>query len=242
MELRPSSERGHADFGWLQSRHSFSFGSYRDPEQIGFSDLLVINEDRVREGRGFDTHGHRDMEIFSYVLEGELEHRDSMGNGSVIRPGDVQMMSAGTGIRHSEYNPSPEQTVHFLQIWIVPDRQGVEPRYQQSHFPDAEKRGRLRLIISPDGADGSLSVYQDSRVYAGLFDGNEEERLLLPDGRFAYVHVARGSVAVNGQRLAAGDGARLRNERAIELRDGSGAEVLVFDLRPNELPRGALRL
>jgi quercetin 2,3-dioxygenase len=236
MELRPSSERGDADFGWLQSRHSFSFGSYRDPEQIGFSDLLVINEDRVREGRGFDTHGHRDMEIFSYVLEGELEHRDSMGNGSVIRPGDVQMMSAGTGIRHSEYNPSPEQTVHFLQIWIVPDRQGVEPRYQQRHFPNAEKRGRLRLIISPDGADGSLSVYQDSRVYAGLFDGNEEERLLLPDGRFAYVHVARGSVAVNGQRLAAGDGARLRDEREIELRDGSGAEVLVFDLRPNELP------
>jgi quercetin 2,3-dioxygenase len=236
MELRPSSERGDADFGWLQSRHSFSFGSYRDPEQIGFSDLLVINEDRVREGRGFDTHGHRDMEIFSYVLEGELEHRDSMGNGSVIRPGDVQMMSAGTGIRHSEYNPSPEQTVHFLQIWIVPDRQGVEPRYQQRHFPNAEKRGRLRLIISPDGADGSLSVYQDSRVYAGLFDGNEEERLLLPDGRFAYVHVARGSVAVNGQRLAAGDGARLRDEREIELHDGSGAEVLVFDLRPNELP------
>jgi quercetin 2,3-dioxygenase len=237
MELRPSSERGHADFGWLQSRHSFSFGSYRDPEQIGFSDLLVINEDRVREGRGFDTHGHRDMEIFSYVLEGELEHRDSMGTGSVIRPGDVQMMSAGTGIRHSEYNPSREQVVHFLQIWIVPDRVGVEPRYQQRHFPDVEKRGRLRLIISPDGADGSLSVYQDARVYAGLFDGDEEARLSLPDGRFTYVHVARGSIEVNGQRLAAGDGARLRNEREIDLRNGAAAEVLLFDLRPNELPR-----
>lgn len=237
MELRHSSERGHADFGWLQSRHSFSFGSYHDPEQVGFSDLLVINEDRVREGRGFDTHGHRDMEIFSYVLEGELEHRDSMGTGSVIRPGDVQMMSAGTGIRHSEYNPSRDQIVHFLQIWIVPDRQGVEPRYQQRHFPDAEKRGRLRLIISPDGAEGSLSVYQDARVYAGLFDADEEERLALPDGRFAYVHVARGSIEVNGQRLAGGDGARLRNEREIDLRNGAGAEVLLFDLRPHELPR-----
>jgi quercetin 2,3-dioxygenase len=237
MELRPSSERGHADFGWLQSRHSFSFGSYHDPEQTGFSDLLVINEDRVREGRGFDTHGHRDMEIFSYVLEGELEHRDSMGNGSVIRPGDVQMMSAGTGIRHSEYNPSREKVVHFLQIWIVPDRQGVEPRYQQRHFPDAEKRGRLRLIVSPDGADGSLSVYQDARVYAGLFDGDEAARLSLTDGRFAYVHVARGSVDVNSQRLTAGDGARLRHEREIEFRNGTAAEVLLFDLRPHELPR-----
>lgn len=236
MELRPSQERGRADFGWLQSRHSFSFGGYRDPEQVGFSDLLVINEDRVREGQGFDTHGHHDMEIVSYVLGGELEHRDSMGTGSVIRPGDVKMMSAGTGIRHSEYNASREQIVHFLQIWIVPDHRGVEPRYQQCHFADAEKRGRLRLIIAPDGVDGVLSVYQDARVYAGLFDGDEEQRFVLPGNRYAFLHVARGSIKVNGLRLEAGDGARLRNEREIHLGSGTGAELLLFDLRPSERP------
>lgn len=170
LELRPAAARGTANFGWLQSRHSFSFGHYYDPEQVGFSDLLVINDDRVSAGKGFGTHPHRDMEIFSYVLDGALEHKDSMGTGSVIRPGDVQMMSAGTGILHSEYNGSQEAPVHFLQIWIVPNRVGVAPRYQQQHFSEADKRGRLRLIISPDGAEGSLSVYQDARVYAGLFD------------------------------------------------------------------------
>ena len=236
LEIRPSAQRGVANFGWLHSQHSFSFGSYYDPQQVGFSDLLVINEDRVRQGRGFDTHGHRDMEIFSYVLEGALEHKDSMGTGSVIRPGDVQMMSAGTGVRHSEYNASREELVHFLQIWLVPNRKGVEPRYQQQHFDAAEKRGRLRLIISPDGAEGSLSVHQDARVYAGLFDGGEQQRFALPADRFAYVHVARGALTVNGQRLVAGDGARLRNVRDIDFSAGDDAEVLLFDLRPVELP------
>jgi redox-sensitive bicupin YhaK (pirin superfamily) len=236
LELRPAAERGVADFGWLHSQHSFSFGGYHDPQQLGFSDLLVINEDRVREGRGFDTHGHRDMEIFSYVLDGALAHRDSMGTGSVIRPGDVQMMSAGTGVRHSEYNASAEEIVHFLQIWIVPNRKGVAPRYQQRHYTEAEKRGRLRLIISPDGEDGSLSVHQDARVHAGLFDGAERQRFSLRAGRFAYLHVARGALEVNGRRLSAGDGARLRDEREIELARGDKAEVLLFDLRPNELP------
>lgn len=236
LELRPAAERGIANFGWLYSQHTFSFGSYHDPEQIGFSDLLVINDDRVAAGQGFGTHPHRDMEIFSYVLEGALEHKDSMGVGSVIRAGDVQMMSAGTGIRHSEYNASDEELVHFLQIWIVPDREGVAPRYQQQNFPADDKRGRLRLIISPDGADGSLSVYQDARVYAGLFDGAEQHRITLPAGRHAYIHVARGALTVNGQRLSAGDGARLRKVEEIDFSQGEHAEVLLFDLRPNELP------
>ncbi|MBK5913520.1 quercetin 2,3-dioxygenase [Rhodocyclus purpureus] len=236
MEIRPAAERGLANFGWLHSQHSFSFGSYYDPQHMGFSDLLVINEDRVRPGRGFDPHGHRDMEIFSYVLEGALEHKDSMGNGSVIRPGDVQMMSAGTGVRHSEYNASREDLVHFLQIWIVPERKGVAPRYQQQHFAVAEKRGKLRMIISPDGAEGSLSVYQDARVYAGLFDGNEAQSFQLPANRFAYVHVVRGTLEVNGQRLAAGDALKLRSVREIGFAKGEQAEVLLFDLSPNETP------
>lgn len=235
MELRPAAERGLANFGWLLSQHSFSFGSYYDPQHMGFSDLLVINEDRVRPGRGFDTHGHRDMEIFSYVLEGGLAHRDSMGTGAVIQPGDVQMMSAGSGVLHSEYNASDEAPVHFLQIWILPDRKGVTPRYQQRHFAPAEKRGRLRLIISPDGAEGSLSVYQDARVYAGLFDGDENQHFELPAGRFAYLHVARGALEVNGQRLAAGDAVKLRDTRNIVLAKGEQAEVLLFDLRPREV-------
>ena len=237
MELRPAAARGVADFGWLHSQHSFSFGSYYDPEHTGFSDLLVINEDRVRPGQGFGTHGHRDMEIFSYVLEGALEHKDSMGTGSVIRPGEVQMMSAGTGVRHSEYNASREELVHFLQIWIVPDRKGVAPRYQQRHFAAADKRGRLRLIVAPDGADGALSVHQDVRVHAGLFDGDERQRFELPANHFAYIHVARGRVDVNGRTLSAGDGVKLRDERAIEFGNGDQAEVLLFDLRPNETPQ-----
>ena len=236
FELRPAAERGNAQFGWLDSRHTFSFGHYHDPKQVGFSDLLVINDDLVAPGQGFGTHPHRDMEIFSYVLDGALAHEDSMGTGSVIRPGDVQMMSAGTGIRHSEFNASNRAPVHFLQIWIVPDRQGVEPRYQQRHFSAADKRGRLCLIISPDGTDGSLGVYQDARVYAGLFDGAEQHTLAQPPGRHAYVHLAQGRLVVNGQPMQAGDGARLRNAERIEFSQGEKAEVLVFDLRPNELP------
>ena len=204
LELRAATDRGTANFGWLQSRHTFSFGHYHDAQQQGFSDLLVINDDRVTPGRGFGTHPHRDMEIFSYVLEGALEHKDSMGTGSVIHPGDVQMMSAGTGVRHSEFNASAVDPVHFLQIWIVPGARGVAPRYQQVHFDAEQKRGRLRLIISPDGDQGSLAVHQDARVYAGLFDGAETASLQLAADRYAYVHVARGSVEVNGQRMAEG--------------------------------------
>ena len=236
LELRKASDRGVANFGWLDSRHTFSFGHYHDPKQVGFSDLLVINDDRVEPGMGFGTHPHRDMEIFSYVLEGALEHKDSMGTGSVIRPGDVQMMSAGTGVSHSEFNHSREEGVHFLQIWIVPDRLRVAPRYQQTHFADAEKRGRLRLIIAPDAADGALGVYQDTRVYAGLLSGAERAEFDVPAGRHAYVHVARGALRVNGIAMAAGDGARVREAGRLIFDSGEDAEVLVFDLRPNELP------
>lgn len=236
MELRSAAERGLTNFGWLHSQHSFSFGSYYDPQHMGFSDLLVINEDRVRPGRGFDTHGHRDMEIFSYVLEGALEHKDSMGTGSVIRPGDVQRMSAGTGVRHSEYNASCDELVHFLQIWIMPDRKGVTPCYQQQHFSAEDKRGKLRLIISPDGAEDSLSVHQDARVYAGLFDGDEQQRFAFPEHRYAYVHVARGAIEVNGQRMSAGDAVKLRHPGTLDFSRGEQAEVLLFDLRPNETP------
>ncbi len=236
LELRKASDRGVANFGWLDSRHTFSFGHYHDPQQVGFSDLLVINDDRVEPGMGFGTHPHRDMEIFSYVLEGALEHKDSMGTGSVIRPGDVQMMSAGTGISHSEFNHSREEGVHFLQIWIVPDRLRVAPRYQQTHFADAEKRGRLRLIIAPDAADGALGVYQDTRVYAGLLNGAERAEFAVAAGRYAYVQVARGALRVNGIAMAAGDGARVREAGRLIFDSGEDAEVLVFDLRPNELP------
>ena len=236
LEIRPAHHRGVANHGWLHSRHTFSFGHYHDPLQQGFSDLLVINDDRVDPAQGFGTHPHRDMEIFSYVLEGALEHKDSMGTGSVIRPGDVQMMSAGTGVRHSEYNPSKTKGVHFLQIWIVPALKNAAPRYQQVHFSDADKRGRLRLIASPDGRDGSLGVHQDLRMYAGLFDGDESAALDLGADRHAYVHVARGSLEVNGQRLSEGDGARIRHEEQLRFAHGEQAEVLVFDLRPNELP------
>jgi hypothetical protein len=238
MTIRKAQERGVADFGWLKSRHTFSFGHYYDEQQVGFSDLLVINDDRVSPGMGFGAHPHQDMEIFSYVLEGGLEHKDSMGTGSVIRPGDVQMMSAGTGVRHSEFNASKEQLVHFLQIWIVPNKKGVAPRYQQVHFADEEKRGRLRLIISPEGEHGSLGVYQDARVYAGLFDGAESAHLQLAPQRYAYVHVARGAIKLNGIELNAGDGVRLMEEASIKLTEGKQAEVLVFDLRPHQLPQG----
>nr|WP_314873801.1 pirin family protein [uncultured Pseudomonas sp.] len=236
LTLRKAQDRGLGFHGWLKSFHTFSFGSYRDPEEQGFSDLLVINDDRVSPGQGFGQHPHRDMEIFSYVLEGALEHKDTLGTGSVIRPGDVQLMSAGRGVAHSEFNHSHDESVHFLQIWIVPQVKGAEPRYQQQHFSAADKRGRLRLIISPNGAQGSLQVRQDARVYAGLFDGDERATLDLPDNRHAYVHVARGSIELNGQLLSEGDGVRLRQEQVLSLANGHDAEVLVFDLRPNELP------
>lgn len=236
IELRPEHQRGVAEHGWLSSRHTFSFGHYYDPDQVGFSDLLVINDDRVQPSRGFGTHGHRDMEIFSYVLAGALAHKDSMGNGSVIYTGDVQMMSAGSGIQHSEFNHSTQELVHFLQIWIVPNRQGVKPRYQQVHFPETDKRGQLRLIISPNGEQGSLSVYQDTFVYAGLLDGDEQSTLALNPERYAYIHVAKGSLVVNGVAMQAGDGARVRNESTLQFSQGKQAEVLVFDLRPIEMP------
>lgn len=237
MQVRKASDRGVAEHGWLSSRHTFSFADYNDPSQIGFSDLRVINEDRVAPGQGFGTHPHRDMEIFSYVLEGALAHSDSMGTGSQIKPGDVQLMSAGSGVTHSEFNGSKDESVHFLQIWIVPDHTGGKPVYQQQHFSDADKRGRLRLIISPDGRDGSLRIQQDTRIYAGLFDGDESATLTLDKDRHAYVHVARGSVELNGVKLEAGDGVRLRNPQTLQLTAGKDAEVLVFDLRPQEVPQ-----
>jgi redox-sensitive bicupin YhaK (pirin superfamily) len=237
IELRKGNDRGHLNFGWLDTWHTFSFGQYRDPQQQGFSDLLVINDDVIEAGMGFGTHPHQDMEIFTYILEGALEHKDSMGTGSVIRPGDVQMMSAGTGIRHSEFNHSKEERVHLLQIWIVPNQRGVKPRYQEVHFTAAEKRGRLRLIISPDSAEGSLNVYQDVRVYAGLFNGDESAQLDIGENRFAYIQVASGTLQVNGVKFSAGDGARIRHEKTLTFSHGQNAEVLVWDLRPNELPK-----
>ena len=230
MSIRRSAERGHADHGWLKSFHSFSFAEYRDPDHMGFGPLRVINEDRVAPGMGFGTHGHRDMEIISYVLDGELAHRDSIGNGSVIRPGDVQRMSAGRGVMHSEFNHADSQTTHFLQIWIEPDQTGIAPSYEEKRFEDADKRGRLRLIASPDGADGSVRIHQDARVYSGLFDGDESAVLALAPGRRAYVHIARGSIVVDGAALATGDAAKLTDVREITLTRGDAAEVLVFDL------------
>ena len=226
--IRLSTERGHANHGWLDSYHTFSFADYYDPAHMGVSALRVINEDRVQPGRGFGTHGHRDMEIISYVLDGALAHRDSMGNGSTMRPGDVQRMSAGTGVQHSEYNDAHDAVTHFLQIWIEPDRRGIAPSYEQKHFADAEKRGRLRLIASSDGSEGSVSIHQDARMYAGLFDGDESARLDIAPDRIGYVHVARGSIDVNGHRLTAGDA--LTTDAGIALRAGREAEVLVFDL------------
>jgi quercetin 2,3-dioxygenase len=231
IERRLANERGIAEHGWLSSRHTFSFADYDDPRQRGFSDLRVINDDRVAPGGGFGTHPHRDMEILSYVLEGELEHRDTLGNGSTIRPGDVQMMSAGTGVAHSEYNPSESRPVHFLQIWILPAQRNLTPQYQQANVADDDKRGRLRLIASGDGRGGSLVLNQDASVYAGLFDGEESATLTLAAGRAAYVHVARGAVSVNGIALGEGDGVKIRDEQRLRFDAGGNAEVLVFDLR-----------
>ena len=230
MIVRPAAERGHANHGWLDSWHSFSFADYHDPAHMHFGPLRVINEDRVAPAQGFGTHGHADMEIISYVLEGELAHQDSMGTGSVIRAGDVQRMSAGRGVRHSEFNHSRSQPVHFLQIWIIPNVRGIAPEYEQRSYAAADRRGALRLVASPDGADGSLRIHQDARLYAGLFDGAERGRHTLAAGRLGYVQVARGSLELNGRRLQAGDGAMLRDEPLVDIGAGQGAEVLVFDL------------
>jgi redox-sensitive bicupin YhaK (pirin superfamily) len=228
-ELRPGKERGHANHGWLDSYHSFSFADYYDPRHMGFSALRVINEDRVQPGSGFGTHGHRDMEIISYVLEGSLGHEDSMGTGSTIVPGDVQRMSAGKGVRHSEFNNEKAGVTHFLQIWIEPNVAGIPPSYEQKRFGPEEKRGRLRLIASPEGAEGSVTIHQDARIFAGLFDGNERAAHPLVAGRKGYVHVVRGKVKVNGHELGAGDALKT-DAGPIDIEQGRGAEVLVFDL------------
>ena len=230
LEIRRARDRGHANHGWLDSWHSFSFADYHDPAHMGFGPLRVINEDRVQPGMGFGTHGHRDMEIISYVLAGQLEHKDSMGTGSVITPGDVQRMSAGTGVRHSEYNPSAAEAAHFLQIWIEPAVRGIAPSYEQTRFAADEKRGRLRLIASPDGADGAVTIHQDARVYAALLDSGAAVEHALAPGRRAYVHVVRGALQVNGVALGAGDAAKITAAPAIVLDHGSGAEILLFDL------------
>ncbi len=230
IRLRKSQDRGHADHGWLKSHHSFSFAGYYDPEHMGWGNLRVINEDRIAPGTGFGTHGHRDMEIVSYVLSGELAHKDTLGNVKGIPPGDVQRLSAGTGVMHSEFNHAQGQTTHFLQIWIEPDRRGIAPSYEQKRFEAADKRGRLRLVASKDGADGSVTVHADAALYAGLFDGAESATLALDPARKGYVHLVRGALAVNGQTLKTGDAALLQGESQLVLSDGHDAEVLVFDL------------
>ena len=232
ITLRLSADRGHADHGWLDSRHSFSFADYHDPAHMGFGNLRVINEDRIAPGGGFGTHGHRDMEILSYVLDGALAHQDNTGRGraGVIRAGDVQRMSAGRGVMHSEFNHAADAVTHFLQIWIEPRRRGIEPGYEQRHFSDDAKRGRLRLIAAEDGRDGALTIHADAVVRAGLFDGTESASLDLDPRRLAYVHVARGALRVNGHALEAGDAARLDGETQLRLDGGRDAEVLVFDL------------
>ena len=230
MKIRRSNERGHAGHGWLDSHHTFSFADYYDPKAMGFRALRVINEDRVIAGEGFPTHGHRDMEIISYVLEGALEHKDSIGTNGVIKPGDVQRMSAGTGVRHSEYNGSKEDGVHFLQIWIVPDKAGHPASYEQKHFTDEDKRGRLRLVASPNGQSGSVTIHQDARLYAGLFAAGETAKYDLKPGRGAWLHVAKGSVEVNGERLEAGDAAAIETAGPIAIAGVDTGEVLLFDL------------
>jgi redox-sensitive bicupin YhaK (pirin superfamily) len=230
LTVRKSQDRGYADHGWLQSFHSFSFAGYYDPQHMGFCNLRVINEDRIAPGTGFGTHGHRDMEIISYVLSGELAHKDSMGNVKGIPPGDVQRMSAGSGVMHSEFNHAEGQTTHFLQIWIEPNVRGMEPSYEQKGFAAAEKRGTLRLVASPDGVSGSVKIHADASLYAGLLDGDETAQLALSPGHKGYVHVVRGQLQVNGECLRTGDAAMLVDEPLIALASGQDAEVLVFDL------------
>jgi redox-sensitive bicupin YhaK (pirin superfamily) len=230
ITLRRSADRGFADHGWLKSFHTFSFADYHDPAQMGFGNLRVINEDRIAPGTGFGTHGHRDMEIVSYVLEGALAHQDSMGNGAAILPGEVQRMTAGSGVRHSEFNHAKDQATHFLQIWILPGQAGIAPGYEQKAFSEADKRGRLRLVAAPDGRDGAVTLHADASIRVGLFDGDESAELALAPGRRTWVHVARGTLSVNGQALVAGDAMGLVDETRLTLRAGQGAEVLVFDL------------
>jgi quercetin 2,3-dioxygenase len=230
QQIRRSAERGYADHGWLKSFHTFSFADYFDPKHVEFGPLRVINEDRVQPGAGFGTHAHRDMEILTYVLSGALAHKDSMGNGSTIRPGDVQRMSAGRGVQHSEFNGSNSEPVHFLQIWIMPNERGIESSYEERHFSAQERRGHLRLIASPDRAQRSLLIHQDARVYAGLFDAAETANLELAPGRRLYLHVARGQISADGVTLAAGDALKLTDTSTLLLRDAREAEVLVFDL------------
>ena len=232
ITLRLSGERGHADHGWLKSFHSFSFAGYHDPDHMGFGNLRVINEDRIAAGRGFGTHSHQNMEIISYVLNGELAHKDSMGNVKGIPPGDVQRMSAGTGVQHSEFNHAEGQTTHFLQIWIEPNVTGIAPGYEQKTFAEADKRGALRLVASPDGAQGSVLIHADARLHAGLFDGGEAAVLALDPQRKAYVHLVRGQLEANGQVLHGGDALLLEGEDRLNLAKGQAAEVLVFDLGP----------
>ena len=230
LTLRPSAARGYADHGWLKSFHSFSFAGYYDPEHMGFGNLRVINEDRIEPSRGFGTHGHKDMEIISYVLSGNLAHKDNMGNVKGIPPGDVQRMSAGTGVQHSEFNHAEGQNTHFLQIWIEPNITGIAPSYEQKTFADTEKRGKLRLVASSDGAQGSVTIHADAKIYAGLFDADETAALALSPNRKTYVHLVKGDLEVNGQKLAQGDAAMIEAQSSLELGKGKNAEVLVFDL------------
>ena len=230
LTLRKAEDRGYADHGWLKSFHSFSFAGYYDPEHMGFGNLRVINEDRIAPGTGFGNHGHRDMEIISYVLSGELAHRDTIGNVKGIPPGEVQRMSAGRGVMHSEFNHAKDRTTHFLQIWIEPNETGIEPGYEQKRFADEEKRGKLRLVASPDGAEESVHIHADARLYAGLLDGAEQATMVLDPRRLVYVHLVRGELSVNGSRLAAGDAAKLQEETQLALSEGKDAEVLVFAL------------
>ncbi|SCK52342.1 hypothetical protein VAR608DRAFT_5285 [Variovorax sp. HW608] len=230
LQVRKSQERGYADHGWLRSFHSFSFAGYYDPEHMGFGNLRVINEDRVAAGAGFGKHGHRDMEIISYVLSGELAHKDSMGNVESIPPGDVQRMSAGRGVMHSEFNHKADEATHFLQIWIEPNVRGIAPSYEQKSFSASDKRGKLRLVASPDGADGSVLVHADAKLFAGLFDGDEKANLALDPKRKSYVHLVRGELAANGIKLSNGDAALIQGESQLTLEGGKDAEVLVFDL------------
>jgi redox-sensitive bicupin YhaK (pirin superfamily) len=230
ITVRKAADRGRSQHDWLDSRHTFSFADYYDPAHVAFSKLRVINDDRVAPGRGFGTHGHRDMEILSYVIEGAIEHKDSLGTGSIIRPGDVQRMTAGTGVRHSEFNPSATAPVRFLQIWILPQAEGLTPGYEQRTFPLAEKRGRWRLVAAPDGRDGSVILHQDVLLFAGSFERGEEASLSLAAGRKAWVQVARGAISVNGTRLEEGDGAAVEGERQLGFADGASAELLAFDL------------
>jgi len=230
MELRPARDRGHADHGWLNSWHSFSFANYYDPKHVQFRALRVINDDTVEPGGGFGAHSHRDMEIVSYVLDGSLAHKDSMGNGSIIRPGNVQRMSAGTGVQHSEFNPSQTEKVHFLQIWFIPNAVGINPSYEEKYFDDAEKRGRLRLIASPDGIDGSVTIHSDAKMFVVLLEAREQVGHPLAQDSYVYVHVARGDVALNDTPLQSGDGAMLAGGERVVLAQGRNAEVLVFEL------------